>query len=75
MLTDSLLAFDNLRHRMLVIANAHVGKTDPAFAERALEQPAPRHIVTHRANADHEMHNAFAFEIREKIVTAENLDA
>ncbi|HAM57866.1 MAG: anthranilate synthase component I [Candidatus Rokubacteria bacterium GWC2_70_24] len=40
MLTDSLLAFDNLRHRMLVIANAHVGKTDPASLDRAYDQAA-----------------------------------
>jgi anthranilate synthase component 1 len=40
MLTDSLLVFDNLRHRLLVIANAHVGKTDPASLDRAYDQAA-----------------------------------
>ena len=35
LLTDSLLVFDNLRHRLLVIANAHVEKTDPASLDRA----------------------------------------
>ena len=32
MFTDTLLVFDNLRHRLLVIANAHVAKTDPGLA-------------------------------------------
>jgi anthranilate synthase component I len=40
MLTDSLLAFDNLRHRLLVIANAHVGRTDPAALDRAYDEAA-----------------------------------
>ena len=40
MLTDSLLVFDNLRHRLLVIANAHIGKTDPASLDRAYDQAA-----------------------------------
>ncbi len=40
MLTDSLLAFDNLRHRLLVIANAHVGKTDPGALDRAYDEAA-----------------------------------
>lgn len=35
LLTDSLLVFDNLRHRLLVIANAHLEKTDPASLDRA----------------------------------------
>ena len=38
MLTDSLLVFDNLRHRLLVIANAHVTKTDPASLDRAYDR-------------------------------------
>ncbi len=37
MFTDSLLVFDNLRHRLLVIANAHIGKTDPASLDRAYD--------------------------------------
>jgi anthranilate synthase component 1 len=40
MLTDSLLAFDNLRHRLLVIANAHVTKTDAASLDRAYDAAA-----------------------------------
>jgi anthranilate synthase component 1 len=40
MLTDSLLAFDNLRHRLLVIANAHVSHSDPASLDRAYDQAA-----------------------------------
>jgi anthranilate synthase component 1 len=35
LLTDSLLVFDNLRHRLLVIANAHVDKTEAASLDRA----------------------------------------
>ncbi len=40
MLTDSLLAFDNLRHRLLVIANAHVTGLGPAALDRAYDQAA-----------------------------------
>src|ERR1700682_6319003 len=40
MFTDSLLVFDNLRHRLLVIANAHIGKTDPASLDRAYDAAA-----------------------------------
>jgi anthranilate synthase component I len=40
MLTDSLLAFDNLRHRLLVIANAHVTKADAASLDRAYDAAA-----------------------------------
>jgi anthranilate synthase component 1 len=40
MFTDSLLVFDNLRHRLLVIANAHVTKTDPASLDRAYDAAA-----------------------------------
>jgi anthranilate synthase component 1 len=40
LLTDSLLVFDNLRHRLLVIANAHVEKTDPASLDRAYDSAA-----------------------------------
>ena len=38
--TDSLLAFDNLRHRLLVIANARVEKTDAASLDRAYDSAA-----------------------------------
>src|SRR5262249_61732927 len=40
MFTDSLLVFDNLRHRLLVIANAHITKTDPASLDRAYDAAA-----------------------------------
>jgi anthranilate synthase component 1 len=40
MLTDSLLVFDNLRHRLLVIANAHIESTDPAALDRAYDAAA-----------------------------------
>lgn len=40
MFTDSLLVFDNLRHRLLVIANAHVSLTDPASIDRAYDAAA-----------------------------------
>jgi len=40
LLTDSLMVFDNLRHRLLVIANAHVEKTDPAALDRAYDAAA-----------------------------------
>jgi anthranilate synthase component 1 len=40
LLTDSLLVFDNLRHRLLVIANARVEKTDPASLDRAYDAAA-----------------------------------
>jgi anthranilate synthase component 1 len=42
MLTDSLLAFDNLRHRLLVIANAHVMQEDPASLDRAYDRAATK---------------------------------
>jgi anthranilate synthase component 1 len=38
--TDSLLVFDNLRHRLLVIANAHITRTDPAALDRAYDEAA-----------------------------------
>ena len=40
MLTDTLLVFDNLRHRLLVIANAHVDEADPASLDRAYDAAA-----------------------------------
>jgi anthranilate synthase component 1 len=42
MLSDTLLVFDNLRHRLLVIANAHVDKRDPASLDRAYDRVAVR---------------------------------
>ena len=42
MLSDTLLVFDNLRHRLLVIANAHVEQRDPASLDRAYDQAAVR---------------------------------
>lgn len=40
MFTDSLLVFDNLRHRLLVLANAHVEDRSPAAVDRAYDQAA-----------------------------------
>jgi anthranilate synthase component 1 len=40
MLTDSLLVFDNFRHRLLVIANAHVERADPVALDRAYDEAA-----------------------------------
>jgi len=40
LLTDNLLVFDNLRHRLLVIANCPVDKTDPASLDRAYDAAA-----------------------------------
>jgi anthranilate synthase component 1 len=40
MFTDTLLVFDNLRHRLLVIANAHIDKTDSASLDRAYDAAA-----------------------------------
>jgi anthranilate synthase component 1 len=42
MLSDTLLVFDNLRHRLLVIANAHVDTRDPVSLDRAYDQAAVR---------------------------------
>jgi len=42
MFTDTLLVFDNLRHRLLVIANAHVDKRDPTALDRAYDRAAVR---------------------------------
>jgi anthranilate synthase component 1 len=38
--SDTLLVFDNLRHRLLVIANAHVGKRDAASLDAAYDRAA-----------------------------------
>src|SRR5439155_21944648 len=40
--TDTLLVFDNLRHRLLVIANAVVDKRDPVSLDRAYDRAAVR---------------------------------
>ena len=40
MFTDTLLVFDNLRHRLLVIANAHISRTDSASLDRAYDAAA-----------------------------------
>jgi anthranilate synthase component I len=40
--TDTLLVFDNLRHRLLVIANAVVDRHDPAALDRAYDRAAVR---------------------------------
>jgi anthranilate synthase component 1 len=42
MLSDTLLVFDNLRHRLLVIANAHVDRHDPTSLDRAYDRAALR---------------------------------
>src|SRR3990172_1393565 len=40
--TDTLLVFDNLRHRLLVIANAAIDRRDPAALDRAYDRAAAR---------------------------------
>jgi len=40
--TDTLLVFDNLRHRLLVIANAVIERNDPAALDRAYDRAAVR---------------------------------
>ncbi len=42
MFTDTLLVFDNLRHRLLVIANAVIDRRDPASLDRAYDRAAVR---------------------------------
>ena len=42
LLTDTLLVFDNLRHRLLVIANAHIEKQDDAALDQAYAAAAVR---------------------------------
>jgi len=42
MFSDTLLVFDNLRHRLLVIANAHIDKRDPVSLDRAYDRAAVR---------------------------------
>ena len=41
--SDTLLVFDNLRHRLLVIANAHVDQRDPASLDRAYDRGRRAH--------------------------------
>ncbi len=40
LLTDTLLVFDNLRHRLLVIANCHIEQRDPASLDQAYDRAA-----------------------------------
>jgi anthranilate synthase component 1 len=40
MLTETLLVFDNLRHRLLVIANARIDRHDPASLDAAYDRAA-----------------------------------
>ena len=40
--SDTLLVFDNLRHRLLVIANAHVDRRDAASLDAAYDRAAVR---------------------------------
>jgi anthranilate synthase component 1 len=40
MLTETLLVFDNLRHRLLVIANARIERHDPASLDAAYDRAA-----------------------------------
>src|SRR5947207_15054027 len=42
MFSDTLLVFDNLRHRILVIANTHIDKRDTASLDRAYDRAAVR---------------------------------
>ncbi len=42
MFTDTLLVFDNFRHRLLVIANAHLERRDEDAIDRAYDQAAVR---------------------------------
>jgi len=42
MFTDSLLVFDNLRHRLLVIGNAHITERDPVGLDRAYDEAVRR---------------------------------
>jgi anthranilate synthase component 1 len=42
MFTDTLVVFDNLRHRLMVIANAHLPRHDGATIDRAYDQAAVR---------------------------------
>jgi anthranilate synthase component 1 len=46
LLTDNLLVFDNLRHRLLVIANAHVERADPGSLDRAYDAAAVKIGIT-----------------------------
>jgi anthranilate synthase component I len=46
MFTDTLLVFDNLRHRLLVIANAHIEERDDTAIDRAYDRAADRIATT-----------------------------
>jgi anthranilate synthase component 1 len=46
MFTDTLLVFDNLRHRLLVIANAHMEGQDAQSVDAAYDQAALRISMT-----------------------------
>jgi anthranilate synthase component 1 len=40
--TDTLVVFDNLRHRLLVLANGHIDRHEPAAIDRAYDRAAVR---------------------------------
>ncbi|MGH7277435.1 MAG: anthranilate synthase component I family protein, partial [Candidatus Rokuibacteriota bacterium] len=42
LLSDTLIVFDNLRHRLLVIANAHIDRRDEAALDQAYDRAAVR---------------------------------
>jgi len=44
--TDTVIAFDNLRHRLLVITNAHVEGEHPSEIDRAYEQAVAKVMTT-----------------------------
>jgi anthranilate synthase component 1 len=46
LLTDTLVAFDNLRHRLLVITNAHVEERTPPDVDRAYDQAVAKITAT-----------------------------
>ncbi|HEV8643341.1 MAG TPA: anthranilate synthase component I [Methylomirabilota bacterium] len=46
MFTDTLLVFDNLRHRLLVIANAHIEDRDDTSLDQAYDRAAVRISMT-----------------------------
>jgi anthranilate synthase component 1 len=48
MFSDTLLVFDNLKHRLLVIANAHIRRTDDAGLDEAYDMAAVKIGMTLR---------------------------
>jgi anthranilate synthase component 1 len=48
MFSDTLLVFDNLKHRLLVIANAHIRRTDDAGLDQAYDAAAVKIGMTLR---------------------------